>query len=494
MVLWGARGGSVGVRMMFVQPKSIRAATARTGNHAGAPAIGRWFCVLLAVSGRSLPALAQQAGPTPESPGTPVAPGQGSAPPQNFASYVQSTFTEQFSPGFAARFTGPESFPAYATGRETLDVTAYLGVRPWQGAELWWNPEIDQGFGIGNTFGVAGYISGEAYKVGAQDPYLLQQRLFLRQTVDLGGDKAKIDPDLNQLAGTQTADRLVITAGKFSVVDVFDTNTYAHDPRHDFLNWSVIDQGSFDYAANAWGYTYGAAAELYWGRYAARIGAFNLSTTPNGLNVEPRVLGQFQLIGEIEEDHTIGGQPGKIKFLYWIDRGELGSYLDAIAAARLAGTTPTTADVRSYKTKDGISLNAEQQVATGIGVFLRAGVSSGTVEEDAFTDINKSVSAGVSLAGDRWGRPDDNAGAAFAFNEISHSGKAYLAAGGLGGIIGDGALPNSGPEQVLETFYSFSLYKSYVLATADYQLINHPAYDTGRGPVSLLGVRLHAQF
>jgi high affinity Mn2+ porin len=436
---------------------------------------------------------AQGVAPTPQPQGTPVTPEQaGQVPTEWYAYHGQSTFTEQFSPGFSSKFQGQQSLSSAPNGRETFDATGYLGVRPWAGTEIWFDPEIDQGFGLGNTFGVAGFPSGEAYKLGAAYPYFEIQRLFLRQTINLGGETERLDPDPNQLVGTQTADRLVITAGKFSVADIFDTNKYANNPRNDFMNWSIINQGSFDYAANAWGYTYGAAVELYMDRWAVRVGAFNLPNTPNGVNIDPRILGQFQLDAELEERHTLWGQPGKLKFLYWLDRGELGSYDDAIAQGLATGQAPSTAAVRAYRSKDGVELNVEQQIAPDLGVFVRAGASQGSVEEDAFTDINKSISAGLSLTGSRWRRPDDTVGLATAINMISHQGKQYLAAGGLGGIIGDGQLLNAGPEQIVETYYSLAVF-SFAHVTGDYQVINHPAYNRDRGPVSALGLRLHVQ-
>jgi len=190
---------------------------------------------------------AQSFGPTPQPQGTPVGPEEAAqVETENWAVHAQSTFTAMYHPGFPAAFSGAQSLDAHEQARETWDVTLYAGVRPWQGAEFWFNPEIDQGFGLSNTFGVAGYLSGEAYKVGKSDPYFLIQRTFLRQTIDLGGETEKLDPDLNQLGGTHTSNRLVFTAGKFSVVDVFDNNKYAHDPRNDFFNWSIIDMGAFD--------------------------------------------------------------------------------------------------------------------------------------------------------------------------------------------------------------------------------------------------------
>jgi high affinity Mn2+ porin len=441
-----------------------------------------------------LPTLCRaQLGPTPQAQGTTVVPDQASQTTQeDWAVHGQATTTWLLQPAFASPYQGPQSLSPAANGRETVDATAYIGVRPWQGAELWFDPEIDQGFGLSGSLGVAGYVSGEAYKVGAQDPYFEIQRLFLRQTIDLGGASQNLDPDLNQLGGAATADRLVITAGKFSVVDIFDNNAYAHDPRNDFLNWSVIDQGSFDYAANPWGYTYGAAAEWYQDWWTIRSGLFNLTAVPNGKNVDPRILSQFQSVTEFEERHSIWGQPGKLRLLYWVDRGELGLYDDAVAFGAATHTVPATGNVRDYRSKDGVELNFEQQIVTNVGVFLRAGASQGSVEEQAFTEVNQSLSEGVSIGGARWGRPDDTLGSAFVVNQISRAGKQYLAAGGLGGIIGDGQLPNAGPEHIFESYYSAAMLK-YAHFTADYQLINHPAYNRDRGPVSVFGLKLHVQ-
>ncbi|HWW87302.1 MAG TPA: carbohydrate porin, partial [Vicinamibacterales bacterium] len=181
----------------------------------------------------------------------------------------QTTFLSQFAPPFHAPYSGPNSL-ASNSGRETWDATLYAGRRLWKGAELWFNPEIDQGFGLSNTLGVAGFTSGEAYKVGYRHPYLRVPRIFVRQTIDLGGETQKVEANINQFEGSQTTNRLVITAGRFSVSDIFDSITYAHDPRNDFMNWSLADSGTFDYAADAWGFTYGAAVEWYYEHWTAR--------------------------------------------------------------------------------------------------------------------------------------------------------------------------------------------------------------------------------
>ena len=436
---------------------------------------------------------AQISGPTPQPQAVPLTPEQAEqVQPESWAIHGQATNTWMLQPAFHSPYAGPQSLDPATNGRETVDATLYAGFRPWSGAEFWINPEIDQGFGLSNTFGVAGYPSGEAYKIGAVHPYFLVQRAFLRQTVDLGGETEKLDPDLNQLAGSETANRLVFTVGKYSVVDIFDTNKYAHDPRSDFLNWSIIDMGAFDYAANDWGYTYGGAAEWYQDWWTVRAGVFDLSTAPNSANLSPYGVSQGQFVTELEERHTLWGQPGKLRFLYWLTWGNLGTYADALALGQATGQTPSTAEVRGFRTKGGIGLNLEQQITPDLGVFARASMDQGSVEEDAFTDINQSISTGLSLNGSRWGRPDDTVGLAGVANRISHQGKLYLAAGGLGGIIGDGQLPNAGPEQILETYYSVAML-GIAHVTADYQFINNPAYNRDRGPVSIFLLRLHLE-
>ncbi|HEX3573374.1 MAG TPA: carbohydrate porin [Rhodopila sp.] len=437
---------------------------------------------------------AQSASPTPQPEGVPITSEQTEpVTPENWAIHGQATFTPMFQPAFHSPYQGPLSLKPDANGRETTDVTLYLGFRPWQGAEIWINPEIDQGFGLSDTVGVAGFVSGEAYKVGEAAPYYVMPRAFFRQTIDLGGQTERLDSDLNQLGGTTTSNRLVFTVGKFSVVDIFDNNKYAHDPRNDFLNWSIVDMGSFDYAANAWGYTYGAAAEWYQDWWTVRVGLFDLSITPNSEYLDNRLLSQAQFVAELEERHELWHQPGKLKVLYWLTRGDLGTYTDALALAAATGQTPSTAAVRNYRSKAGIGLNLEQQLTNALGLFLRASIAQGDVEADDFTDISQSISGGISLAGSRWGRPGDTVGLGFAANQISHQAKQYFAAGGLGILVGDGQLPNAGPEQIVETYYSLAVF-SFAHVTADYQFVNDPAYNRDRGPVSVFGLRLHAQF
>jgi len=412
--------------------------------------------------------------------------------PQAYAIHAQATFTEQAHPAFTSPYQGPLSLNPGARGDETTDVTVYLGVRPWAGAEIWINPEVDQGFGLSDTVGVAGFPSGEAYKVGDTSPYVKLPRLFLRQTIDLGGDKSKVDPDLNTLGGSQSADRIVLTVGKFSVVDVFDTNAYAHDPRQDFLNWVVVDTGAFDYAADAWAYTYGASAEWYVGPWTLRGGVFDLSKAPNSPSLDSS-FGQYQEVAELERRYSLGKLAGKVSLTGFLTHGRMGSYGDAMALAEETGQPANVALVRHYQTRGGLSVNIEQQLTDQLGLFVRAGEADGTKEAFEFTDIDQTVVVGLSQAGNAWKRPDDKVGLAILQNDISREHQAYQNAGGTGILIGDGQLPHPGPEQILETYYNLQIIKGLHL-TADYQFVYNPAYNRDRGPVHVFGLRLHAGF
>jgi high affinity Mn2+ porin len=411
---------------------------------------------------------------------------------ETWSLHGQATFVDQYHPAFRSAYRGPNSLDPGSRGNETFDATLFAGVRLWDGGEAYANPEIDQGFGLSNTLGVAGYPSGEAYKVGKAEPYLRLHRLFFRQSFDLGGEMQDIAPGANQLGGARSADNLIITAGKISVGDIFDTNSYAHDPKGDFLNWSLIDAGAFDYAADAWGYSYGIAAEWTKDWWTLRAGLFDLSRVPNTTELE-RGFGQYEVATEAEERHMLWDRPGKLKLLAFANRGRMGGYADAVRLALATGDAPDMALVRRPATRLGISINFEQQIADDLGGFARVSWNDGSKEAFEFTEINRSLSAGLSQKGASWGRSGDTVGAAVVVNALSSAARSYFAAGGMGILIGDGQLPRYGTEDIAEAYYSFAA-SDWLGASADYQLIVHPAYAQDRGPVSVLGIRLHAQF
>jgi high affinity Mn2+ porin len=208
---------------------------------------------------------------------------------------------------------------------------------------------------------------------------------------------------------------------------------------------------------------------------------------------------QFELVGEIEERHELWGQPGKLKVTGFLIRGNMGSFQDAINLAQnpaspfFGDVSDAIAAVRTYQSRPGVSLNFEQQVTDGLGLFARAGWSDGNVEPWDFTDIDRTVEAGVSIGGKQWGRPDDTIGVAGVINGLAPVHTAYFAAGGMGVIIGDGALPNPGLEQIVEAYYSYAI-SSSTKVSFDYQFIANPAYNTDRGPANVFAGRFHTQF
>jgi high affinity Mn2+ porin len=286
---------------------------------------------------------------------------------------------------------------------------------------------------------------------------------------------------------------VVVTLGKFSLTDVMDDNQYAHDPENDFLNWAIIDTGSFDYAADAWGFSQGGVVEWYQGAWTVRGGVMDLSTVPNQAALTPNFR-QFQLDGEIERRQSwFGERQGKIKLLAFLSRGDMGSFDDALKLAAMTAQAPSTALVRRYQSRAGVSLNIEQPVTDDAGLFLRAGLDQGNIEPYEYADIDETVAGGASIAGTRWGRKDDTVAVALVVNGISKQHEAYLAAGGLGILVGDGKLPHPGAEAILEAYYSLAVIKG-VHVTLDSQTVVNPAYNTDRGPAEVIGLRLHGQY
>lgn len=239
------------------------------------------------------------------------------------------------------------------------------------------------------------------------------------------------------------------------------------------------------------GFTYGAALEWYQGRWVARAGLFDLSIVPNSADLTAG-FEQYQIAYELEHQHMLKGQPGKIALVGFLSRGRMGSYDDALTEAAQAGTVPNTADVRRFNSRPGLNLNVAQQVASDVGVFARIGWTDGSVEPYEFTDIDRTASAGASIAGSRWRRRHDIVGIATVFNDIPNAHRAYLAAGGLGILVGDGLLPHPGIDSITESYYRMPLGPWQL--TADYQLVVNPAFNRDRGPVSVVSARVRTQF
>jgi high affinity Mn2+ porin len=401
----------------------------------------------------------------------------------------QTTYLGQGYPSFRAPYSGVNSLSPAAQYQATWSNSLFLNARLWDGGEVYYNPELLQGFGLSDTVGVAGFPSGEAQKSDFPYPHYNTSRLFVRQTFGFGGEQEELASGPSQIAGKADISRLTLQGGKFAVTDVFDGNAYAKDTRKDFMNWSLWAPGAFDYSADKLGLTYGVTAELNQKRWALRGGYFLMDSVSNSNSFDTRLLQRGEYVLELETRHSLFGQPGTIRTLGWINSAYMGSYRDTLNNPAF---NLDIAQTRAGRIKYGYVLNVEQAVTDDIGLFGRWSWNDGKTEIMAFTDIDASLSLGTSLKGRRWGRPDDVIGLGGAINALSRDHRDFIAAGGLGVLIGDGQLDYR-RERVLEAYYAYALDKQFTL-TADYQFITNPAYNADRGPVHVFSGRLHGEF
>lgn len=405
----------------------------------------------------------------------------------------QATYVWQTKAAYRADYSGANSLSSQQEKSYSYTMTAAFGFRPWAGGEIYFNPEAAQGIPLSNLTGLGGFTNGEIARTAGPRLSVYAARLFLRQTWGLGGEQEVLESDANQLAGIVDRRRVVLTIGNLAVSDIFDNNAYNHDPRTQFLNWSIMNQGSYDYAANARGYSWGTVLEWYHDDWTLRTGRFIQPNLPNQSSLDSNILEHYGDQVELVHSHILSEQPGKVRLLAFRNRATMSRYEDALALAVATGTTPSLNAVRrGNQIKYGFGLNIEQAISNDIGVFARAGWADGNTEAYAFTEIDQSVSAGTLISGTAWGRGQDVVGVALARNELSAVHRNYLAAGGLGFFIGDGKL-NYQPERIVESFYNWQAMK-HAWVTLDWQYIRNPAYNADRGPVNVASLRLHTEF
>ena len=405
----------------------------------------------------------------------------------------QATYVWQRKSPFDAAYSGANSLSSSREKSYSLTATAALGTRTWSGGELYFDPEVAQCVPLSRLTGLGGFTNGEIARTSGPDLTLYRARLFARQTWGFGGGKENIESDANQLAGSVDRRRFVLTVGNLSVLDLFDDNAYSHDPRTQFLNWSLMTHGAYDYAADARGYSWGLALEYFYDPWAFRAGRFIQPKEPNQLPLDSRILKHYGDQVEIEHAHTVGGEPGKLRLLAFRNRARMARYQDALdLAAQTSGTPDINAVRAGEQIKRGFGINFEQAISSDVGVFGRASRADGQTETYAFTEIDGSVSGGLSFNGGIYGRARDTFGIAFVRNSLSAEHRNYLAAGGLGFFIGDGRL-NYRPETVVEAFYGLSVAKS-ARVSFDLQRIGNPAYNADRGPVTVVSARMHYGF
>jgi high affinity Mn2+ porin len=417
---------------------------------------------------------------------------------ESWSYHFQTTGIMQGHPDFQASYSGQNSLGTKSEQAFSLTSTLFLGRKLWKGASVYLNPEIAGGKGMSSTLGIAGFTNGECFRIGDPAPALYAARIFIRQYFALG--KSRIYDTAtsasNQLCGEVIPrHRIGITAGKFSLGDMFDNNSCSHDPRTHFMNWALMSNGAWDYPANTRGYTWGLALEYAFPGYSVRFAETTEPLVANGSEFDWNISKSRGETLELEKDFNLHGKKGAVRLLFYRNLSRAGNYRDAINN-RLSGID-TSMNINSRTAygglKYGVCINAEQSLNENLSIFMRAGYNDGRSASWAFTEIDQAFSLGLHLKGKRWKRPDDVVGIAGLINGISNDHWDFLNNGGYGFLIGDGQLPHYGSENIAEIYYSAQLAKS-LWFTADYQFVQNPAYNRERGPVHVWSLRVHIEF
>jgi high affinity Mn2+ porin len=404
--------------------------------------------------------------------------------------HAQTTLVAQGYPAFHSPYQGAQSLSGSSQLRDTVSATAFVGVRLWRSGELYVNPELMQGFGLDDTHGVAGFPNGEAQRSNFPMPRFNVARAYLQQSVGLGEEREVVEDRQNQLPGERSVSRLTFTAGKFAVTDFFLASAWAGEPRTGFLNWNVYGTGAYDWTMDLLSWTWGGMAELNQPDWAVRAGYFLLPAVANTNQYDLRIPGKGQYLLEFERRFAPYGRAGKVLLFGWLAHGNIGSYSEALAQT---GSPPDVSLTRGHdRFNGGVVLGLDQAITDSLGVFSRASWSPEQGESMGWTDCGAAFTLGATLKGASWRRPDDTVGLAGLIEALSPLARRYFAAGGMGTIIGDGAL-NYRPEVIAEAYYAWRPL-GWATATADYQLVVDPGYNRDRGPVSIFALRLHAEF
>jgi high affinity Mn2+ porin len=413
--------------------------------------------------------------------------------------HFQMTAISQSHAGFKALYKGNNSLAdSTEIGATSMTGTLFLGRRLWKGAAFYFNPEISGGRGLSFAVGVAGALNGETYRVGNPEPSIFIARAYFQQHFALSSSYEDAWDDVNQVKHKLPISRITLSAGKFAISDFYDNNSYSHDPRSQFLNWSLMSNGAWDYPANTRGYTMGVVAELIKPTWAIRLSSVAVPRIANAPKLEYAFGNAHSETIELEKKVHIAKRPGALRFIVSNTYSKAPSYQDGLRAlstgnTRLLDIISGDEEGAVYGGKKiGIGFNIEQELTNEIGFFSRLGWNDGKYATWAFTEIDQSISLGLSVKGSKWYRPGDVAGIAIVRNGLSADHRNFLKAGGYGFIIGDGKL-NYGHEAILETYYNAKLANFFWL-TVDYQFVKNPAYNKDRGPVHVFAVRGHIEF
>ncbi len=406
---------------------------------------------------------------------------------ERFSIHAQATIVDQYKPSFSVPYSGTNSLMPAAENRVSVTTTLFAGVRLWKGASFFINPEMAGGEGLSQTLGIALATNGETFRVGNPHPQIYLARMYFRQIFRVGTKSEYQTSDANQLSGKKPQQYISFTVGKVSLADYFDDNEYSHDARTQFLCWGLMDNGAWDYAANTRGYTPSVILEYVSPVHEFRTSASLLPSVANGNTMNWNLSKSVSLNAEYTHRHSINGKKGAIRLLGFFNTTNMGKYSQAIDSI-----VPVIENTRQFgRIKYGFTVNMDQAITDYLGCFLRAGWNDGNNETWAFTEIDHTLSAGLSANGSKWKRKNDNVGLAYVGAGISKPHRDYLKAGGHGFMLGDGNL-NYSWEHVMEFYYSADLYKQHIFLSATYQLLVNPGYNKDRkGPVNTLSLRLH---
>ena len=412
----------------------------------------------------------------------------------------QTTYINQRYNNFTSSYSGQNSMSALKSMSYTWSGTLFFGARLAPNTDIYFNPEVISGVPFSGLTGLGGFTNGEATKANGAQAKFYSARAFLRQTINQEGDKIVLENEANQITQTVSSNRVVVTAGQFSTLDIFDDSRYAKDPRVQFMNWGNMTYLAYDYAADARGYSTGLAGEWYLGNWVMRASRMLAPKTPNSRDLNWQIFNTYGDQVEVERQHHIGDLPGKVSVLAYRNKMILARFQDAtnyVVANNAQGTQAINNVRNNYQYKTGIGVNGEQALTKDLGIYGRAFTSDGHTETMSFTEADNSLSIGMGLNGTSWSRPKDTIGVSMMQNGLSSYRKNYLQSGGVSYFIGDYAGPGQTisyrPERIGEVYYNATVIKN-VLAGLNFQHINNPAYNAARGPVNILSFRIHAEF
>jgi len=405
---------------------------------------------------------------------------------------------------FHSPYDGPNSMLGRGEYKTSLVGTLYMGAElvrnPAHHFEAIYDEESAGGRGISEALGLAGFTNLDVVRNPNLGPVPYMARAQLHQTIGFSSKTVDANRGPFSLATQVPERRLELRAGKMGLPDFFDLNGIGTDSHLQFLNWTVDNNGAWDYAADTRGYTYAAVVEYDDKTWSARYGVATMPTVANGINFEwslKRANGQNM---EVEWRHgLLGGllppeRRGALRLLGYVNHANMGDYRQQNIKF-LEGLTPTpdiTAHPLQSTVKYGVGINMEQELGDNLRVFGRFGWNEGQHESYVYTEVDQTVELGGDFAGKAWGRENDKVGLTFVTNAIKRDHQQYLKLGGLGFLLGDGKL-NYAREDIVEGYYTLHTWRglSYSL---DAQYITHPGYNQARGPVLVESVRMHVDF